>query len=179
MSLPRTEGILKRLYRSGGFSDLALSTVNETWHVHRCIVCEASFAFYELWFNVSTDRLLESNWVVEQIMAHCYGVADILILTTIEGRLEGAVELYLAAIKYDLPELRDEVEAVIAGIEGPDQRRFIEYLTWLYRHPQRNELPTSSLEAGAKLLASGMNWWRLSDPGSKVSLDRLRGCHEL
>ncbi|CAK1367098.1 hypothetical protein CB0940_10425 [Cercospora beticola] len=111
-----TGSTLKRIYQSGEWSDLTISTATRDFHVHKAIVCPAcpffeaacTRDFREARTGVVT--LPESAEAVEGILKFIYGLP--LGEVTVEhatseniNHLRQLVDMHVAADKYDLPGL--------------------------------------------------------------------------
>ncbi|GIZ48638.1 hypothetical protein CKM354_001169000 [Cercospora kikuchii] len=112
-----TGGTLKRIYESGEWSDLTISTATRDFRVHKNIVCPAC-PFFEAALtrdfqeaHTGVVKLPESAETVDGMLRFIYGfdvgqaTVEHAAGTNIE-HLRECVDLYVASDKYDLPELR-------------------------------------------------------------------------
>ncbi|KAM3414159.1 hypothetical protein BST61_g10817 [Cercospora zeina] len=112
-----TENSLKRIYESGEWSDLTISTATRDFHVHKNIVCPAS-TFFEAACtrdfkeaHTGIVKLPESAETVDGILKFIYGLP--VGQATVEhaaadniDHLRECVDIHVASDKYDLPGLR-------------------------------------------------------------------------
>lgn len=78
-----TDARVHRMYESGQFSDLTVSTATKNFRVHKAVLC-AACPFFEAACtrdfkeaHTNTIILPEEEHVVEGLLRHCYGRPDV------------------------------------------------------------------------------------------------------
>ncbi|KAK4545145.1 hypothetical protein LTR36_003696 [Oleoguttula mirabilis] len=130
-----SNGMLARLYRTGGFADISIGTETKTFQVHKSIVCTQSSFFAAALTGKSQEAearhidVEEPEAIIDNLLHHMYELevpllgTELLIriqrtvweipMESMEGRVRALLQLQAAADKYGVVGLTELCSAAI------------------------------------------------------------------
>ncbi|KXT01704.1 hypothetical protein AC578_2798 [Pseudocercospora eumusae] len=151
--------ILRGMMQSGNWNtDFKVAALGHTFDVHKSVVCEASPFFKAAcekdWREAKSGiiELPEDAAVVQELLNHCYGIREWGLhkcshqckFAPIDGEcIVQDLRTLIAAEKYQMDDLRDDVQEALLMFFGDQYRMF--YVTigiWIYQEERRYALPS-------------------------------------
>ncbi|CAK1366842.1 uncharacterized protein RHO25_011575 [Cercospora beticola] len=154
--------ILWQMLKNEKWSDLKIQTATYTFSVHKSVVCPAC-PFFEAactgdWKEAGSGiiELPESERTVRSLLEWCYGVFNTDYFTLASGKEDTLryFELLVAADKYQMPDLKDEVE-ITFGFAGTASD-LVKVALWVYQEERRQAIGVEYMRSLIEILACDM-----------------------